>query len=67
MFNASSSASGGYMAGRPARSKRQLSDNIARAREVLAKYELDRANPIGDFRPDETIEEDFAKLINQLS
>jgi hypothetical protein len=55
------------MAGRPARSKRQLSDNIARAREVLAKYELDRANPIGDFRPDETIEEDFAKLINKLS
>lgn len=40
--------------------------HVARARELLAKYELNRANPLGDFASDPQLEAELDKLLDKL-
>lgn len=49
------------------RASNWISPQVARARAILAKYELDRSNPTSDFLPDATSEEEFDKLLKKLS
>ena len=55
------------MATRKHRASNWISPQVARARAILAKYELDRSNPTSDFLPDATSEEEFDKLLRKLS
>jgi hypothetical protein len=58
---------GGRMATRSRLNRPEISESVARAREIFAKYDLDRAHPTGDFNPSATIEGEFDRLLKKLS
>jgi hypothetical protein len=55
------------MATRSRLSRPEISESVARAREIFAKYDLDKAHPTGDFNPGATIEREFDRLLRKLS